>query len=347
MALDGTPWFIGGGAHHSPEVARLLAYAATSGAQGVVEPSSLAVVPASVPNNTVVVLPGAALVLNRYAGSGGGQQTYVVRNPESTPVTIQATGSTGGRTDAVVARVLDPQYEGSVPSDPVNFQYSRVEVIRGVPANLTRIGSLGLSYPAVLLAKVTIPASTATITKSMITDLREVAIPRTKELVFPRPAVVGSSGLVLNSRDAHPVGEWFPNFGGQENNGAYYVDVPEWATRMQIRMEWLAVRYNPNAGYGYCWVTYGPGSGSANPPYSTQAFQWDASQSNQTQRQNWVVHDERYVPPEMRGTRTAFVGRANKTSPNTSSYNGTVELTPTSGMVFSVKFMEQADNEIA
>lgn len=345
MALDLTPWMIGGGAVHSVEVARLLAYASTSGAEGVVEPASLAVKAQSTPNGTVSVRPGAALILNRYAG--GTQQTYVLRNPSSTSVTIPATGSTGGRTDAIIARVLDPQYEGAAPADPVTFNYARLERIASVPGNLTDIKQLGLTYPAILLAKITIPASTGTITSGMITDLREVALPRTKELVFPRPAVVGDAGLVLNSRDAHPRGEWFPNFGGQDGNGAYYVDVPPWATRMQIRMEWLGVRYFPSAGYGLCWVTYGPGAGSTNPTYSTQAFQWDASGSSQTQRQNWVVHDERYIPAEMRGTRTAFIGRANKTSPNTSAYNGVVDLTSTSGMVFSVKFMEQADNEIA
>jgi len=342
--LDRVPWAISA-AEVTADTARLLAYAATSSAEGIVEPASLRVQALATPGPSVRVAPGAALLRNRY--SGAAQQTYVLRNATQTTVPVAATGSAGGRTDLVVAKILDPQYEGQAPADPDAFDYSRLEVISGVPAGTKSAAQLGLSYPAIALARITIPASTATITNAMITDLREVAIPRTKELVFPRPAVMGDGGLVLNSRDAHPRGEWFPNYGGQDNNGAYYVDVPEWATRMQIRMEWLAVRYNPNAGYGYCWVTYGPGSGSTSPQYATQAFQWDASQSNQTQRQNWVVHDERYVPPEIRGTRTAFVGRANKTSPNNASYNGTVELTPTSGMVFSVKFMEQADNEIA
>lgn len=344
MAFELVPWAVNG-AEVTADMARLFAYASTGSAEGVVEPTSLRVQALATPGTSVRIFPGAGIIRSKYPGVA--QQSYVLRNKAETLVPITATGSSGARSDLLVARIVDPQFEGQAPEDPDKFQYSRPEVIEGVPSNTLSAKQLNLKYPAIALARIDIPASTGTITNAMITDLREVAIPRTRERVFPRPAVMGDGGLVLNSRDAHPRGEWFPNYGGQDNNGAYYVDVPEWATRMQIRMEWLAVRYNPNAGYGYCWVTYGPGSGSTSPQYSTQAFQWDASQSNQTQRQNWVVHDERYVPPEMRGTRTAFVGRANKTSPNNASYNGTVELTPTSGMVFSVKFMEQADNEIA
>lgn len=341
MALDNTPWLVGGGAQHSPEVARLLAYAATSGAEGVIEPASLRVTAQSVPNGTVAVRPGAALILNRYAG--GGQQTYALRNASSTNVTIPPTGAGGSRTDAIVARVLDPQYEGAAPSDPVTFQYSRLERVTGVSANLKDVAELGLTFPAVLLAKVTLPPSTATVTSGMITDLREIAIPRVLEKVFPRPSVT-MAGLTLTSRTAFPAGEWFPNAGGQDNNGAYYADIPKWATRMQIRMEWLGVRYFPNAGYGLCWVSYGPGGGGASPTMYTQSFQWDASGSAQTQRNNWVVHDEVPIPVSLRGTRTAFVGRANKTSPDNASYNGVVDLNATSGMVFTVRFLEVADS---
>lgn len=345
MALDKTPWAIGGGASHSVEVARLLAYASTSGAEGIVEPASLRVQAQATPGPSVRVAPGAALLRSRYAGAA--QQTYVLRNASQTTVAVAATGSAGGRTDLVVVRVLDPQYEGQAPADPDAFDYSRLEIIQGVPAGTSGVASLGLSYPAIALARITVPANTGTITSAMITDLREVAIPRVVEKVFPRPTVTQDSGLVLNSRAAFPAGEWFPNAGGQENNGAYHADIPEWATRMQIRMEWLGVRYFPNAGYGLCWVSYGPGGGGVTPTMYTQSFQWDASGSSQTQRNNWVVHDEVPIPASLRGTRTAFVGRANKTSPNNASYNGVVDLNATSGMVFSVRFLEVADSVTA
>lgn len=345
MAMDRTPWFVGNGAQHSPEVARLLAYAGTSGAEGIVGVTDMRVHAQSVPGASVRVLPGAALLLNRYAG--GGQQSYVARNATQTSVDITATGSGGGRTDLIVARVLDPQYEGQPPVDPTDFDYARVEVVQGVPTGTVTAAQLNLGYPAIALAKVTLPASTATVSQSMITDLREIANPRVKELVFPRATVTGDAGLVLNSRAAFPAGEWFPNHGGQDNTGAYHADVPEWATRMQIRMEWLGVRYFPNAGYGQYWVSYGPSAGIPSPPTSTQALQWDASGSNNTQRTNWVLHEERAIPAAWRGTRIPFFGRANKTSPNTAAYNGVVDLTSLSGMVFSVRFLEVADSVVA
>lgn len=345
MTMDRTPWFVGGGAQHSPEVARLMSYAGTSGAEGVVGVAGMRVHAQAVPSTSVRVLTGAALILNRYAG--GGEQTYVARNATQTSVNITATGSGGGRTDLVIARVLDPQYEGQPPADPTDFDYARIAVIQGVPSGTTLATQLNLGYPAIALAKITLPANTATVTQVMITDLRNVAAPRERSLVFPRPAVTGDAGLVLNSRAAFPAGEWFPNHGGQDNTGAYHADVPEWATRMQIRMEWLGIRYFPKAGYGYYWVSYGPSAGTAMPPANTQAFRWDASGSEQTQRTNWILHDERYISPEWRGTRMPFVARANKNSPNTAAYNGVVDLTPSSGMVFSVRFLEVADSVIA
>ena len=61
MSFDSVPWFVGGGALHSPEVARLLAHAATSGAAGVVTPADLAVSALPVPGASVRVAVGGAL----------------------------------------------------------------------------------------------------------------------------------------------------------------------------------------------------------------------------------------------------------------------------------------------
>lgn len=220
MALDSTAWFIGGGAQHSPEVARLLAYVATQGAAGVVGVGDLRVSAQPTPNGTVAVGPGAAIIPNRYAG--GGQQSYALRNATQTDLTVVATGSGGGRTDLVVARVLDPQYEGSAPADPVVFDYARLQVIQGVPAGTKTAKELGLTYPAVALAKITIPASTGTITNAMITDLRKVANPRRERsmrLLYPAVnKIMSKSGYA----------SW--PFSGVMSN----IDVPSWATTIDI-----------------------------------------------------------------------------------------------------------------
>lgn len=330
MALDLTPWFVGGGAQHSPEVARLLAYAATSGAEGIVEPASLAVKAQSTPNGTVAVRPGAALILNRYAG--GTQQTYVLRNPSSTSVTIPATGSTGGRTDAIIARVLDPQYEGAAPSDPVTFNYARLERIASVPANLSNINQLGLSYPAILLAKITVPASTGTITNGMITDLREVAIPRVLDVWRPRAMAVADTETLTATPAG--VGEYFPNAGGPQT-----IAIPLWATRALIRCEWLAVRYGAGNAYGEAWVEYGPYKAASERERSTQRYQFDTPAANNVSRDMWVVADDVYIPAAYRGTDQLFVPKAKRLGGVTSS----IQLDAKSGMNLQVRFLEVAD----
>lgn len=340
MAIDPKPWFSEmDGATHSSSVARTLAYSATSGAEGIISSYDLRVLAQATPGNSVRVMPGAGVMLNKYAS--GGYESYIGRNRSTTNVSITATGSSGGRTDLVIMRILDPGFEGAMPSDPNTFDVVRLTVIQGVSANLKDIDSLNLDYPAIALAKITLPKSTATVTQSMITDMRNVANPRQKELVYPRPNVTNDAGMTLTSRSAYPDGEWMPNVGGELNTGAYYIDIPKWATRMQIRCEWLSVEYKSNPGAGYYWVTYGPDAGSSTPSNYTQGFGWDSDDT--TNRVNWILHQEVDVKPEWRGTTQPFVPRANKTT-NT-SYPGTVRLTARSGMVFSVRFLEYADQE--
>lgn len=330
--LDSTPWFVGGGAQHSPEVARLLAYASTSGAEGVVEPASLRVSAQSTPNGTVAVRPGAALILNRYAG--GGQQTYVLRNATSTSVTIPATGSGGGRTDAIIARVLDPQYEGSAPSDPVTFQYSRLERIGSVPGNLTRVEQLGLSYPAVLLAKVTIPASTGTITNGMITDLREVAIPRRQRLLFAY-ALTSSDGVqTLYSGDEQ--GQAFP-----QDRAEWRVDVPSWATRVNIAAMWGGVKFDPQPGgnWGDAWVRVGALSDSDG--FNTQSTRWDTSdRMSGVFREPWHVAASRWVPAGLRGKNIPVYLRAKSVQ---GAAAGRPQLDAASSISLDIEFVEAAD----
>lgn len=330
MALDSTPWFVGGGAQHSPEVARLLAYASTSGAEGIVEPASLAVKAQSTPNGTVSVRPGAAIILNRYAG--GSQQSYMLRNASSTSVPIPATTSTGGRTDAIVARVLDPQYEGAAPTDPVTFQYAQLVRVPSVSASLKNIEQLALPYPAVLLARVTLPASTATVTNSMITDLREVALPRREDVWRPR-ALATPDMETLTASPTGP-GEYFPN-----NGGPQIIAIPKWATRAQIRCEWLGVRYAAGNAFGQMWVEYGPYLAASQRERSTQKYQFDTPAATNVSRANWIVVDDVYIPASYRGTEQMFVPKAQRLGGVTNS----VSLDAVSGMNVQVRFLEAAD----
>src|SRR5699024_11469005 len=113
-----------------------------------------------------------------------GGQSYAVRNDAEVEVSVTATGSSGGRSDLVVARVLDPQYEGQPPADPDEFDYSMVEIIEGVSSSTTSARDLNLNYPAIALARIDLPASTGTVEASHLTDLREMARPRSERHLF-------------------------------------------------------------------------------------------------------------------------------------------------------------------
>lgn len=223
MAVDPVPFFVGqAGVRHSAESVRLGLYASTNGAEGVAGIEDLKVQAQPVPNDTVRVLTGGALLLNRYAG--GGNQSYALRNATATDITVTPTGSGGGRTDLVVARILDTQYEGDPPADVNAFQYSRLEIIQGVPAGIKTAKELNLGYPAIALAKIMLPASTGTVTAAMITDLRRVANPRRERQLV---AVYPTAPLTMPPVGAY--GAW-PISAAQRPQ----VLVPEWATQLQI-----------------------------------------------------------------------------------------------------------------
>lgn len=291
---DSTPWFIGGGAHHSPEVARVLAFAGSGGAEGIVTPEALRVQALAVPGTSVRVAPGACLIVSRYAGAA--YQTYVGRNPVQHTVPITATGSGGGRSDLVVARVLDPQYEGSAPSDPLAFEYMRTEVVQGVPASTRTARELGLTYPAVALARIDLPASTGTVQDAHITDLRRVSSPRKERTLFAHN---------LQGATVHALTSSAPMYWPDMGEAIWHVDVPEWATYAQVVANLGAVRVSRSAAEGTWWVRIGrPGDwGEGN--VRTQDVRWALDFSalpGEAMRESWHQADDIAIPSAMRGT---------------------------------------------
>lgn len=241
MAWDSVPWFIGGGAQHSPEVARLLAYAATSGAEGIVNVGDLKVAPLDVPGGSIRVLPGSALIRNR--GTGGDSQTYVGRLPVEDSIAVAPTGSGAGRTDLVVAQIEDPFMAGEPwqdPADPTVGPYIFTRIISNVPAGTTRLqdvpGYGGRS--AVTLARLDIPASTGTITAAMIKDLRNVAAPRTLRqmvTIYPTGSIANGTAQVMPT-NAYLT---WPITAAQRP----LLDVPEWATRLDVVAHYSGVHF--------------------------------------------------------------------------------------------------------
>lgn len=243
MTFDPVPWLVGGGAQHSPEVARLLAYASTGGAEGIVTPGDLKVTPTGVPSSSIRVLAGAGLILSRAAG--GSQQTYVARNVSEDVVSIGATGSGSGRSDLIVARIEDPFMAGEPwadPSDPKVGPYVYTRVIPNVSPTTTTAPA---GSSAIVLARIDIPANTSTITAGMIKDLRKLALPRSSREVFmsaPAPEVA------MNDTN----GTVWPNF-------RPIVTVPAWATAAYVICTLSSIGQRGGAAQGLFTAVLGGG----------------------------------------------------------------------------------------
>lgn len=329
MAMERVPYLVGGGFEHSAEVMRVMLAAATSGAEGIMTPGDMKVSALPVPGTAVVANPGNALIRNSYSGGVG--QSYATRAPQQTELPIVATGSAGGRTDLIVARIDDPTYGGG-PFDPLTFEASKFEVVRGVPANTRTARGLGLSYPAIALARVTLPASTGTVTAGMITDLREMAQPRKERHLFVYPLVQGDGTNRIESWDAD--GQYWPGV------TRWRLDVPEWAQRVRILAHWGGVFLQAGGDntWGRLWVRIGS---TATNGISTQETSWDipATLSSNT-REAWMAGSDQAVPAGIRGTNLPVGLRGRLVGGATDAYKP--ELNAVSVVSLDVEFYETA-----
>lgn len=309
-------WFFGGGAEHTPESARRLTYAATSGSEGVGGPSELKVRPLAVPGAGVRVSIGSALILSRY--TGGEKQTYMGTAYQQVEVATTPTGSGGGRSDLIVFRVEDPHAAGTpwtlpAGADPATEQYVYVRVISGVPGGTTRLQDVPgyQNDTAITLARIDFPASTGTVTTGMITDLRKVALPRERTLV--RAFGLSGTGVteILTNTSAYPAGETWPD--AAIAGGALAVDVPAWATQVTAVLTVSGVKV-PGGGsaMGWFWTQIGQ---SVNPDkIITEPTRWDVDEASAQHRTMLMTADTKSVPAGLRGTRQNVYPRANKTT---------------------------------
>lgn len=298
MSLDLTPWFIGGGAEHSPEVARALAYVATRGSEGIAGVTDLRVEAQPIPDNTVRVIPGGGHMLNRYPGNPG--QSYTLRNSSATAVPIPPTGSSGGRTDLVIARVLDPQYEGVAPADPTTFEYARLTTITGVSSSVKSAKELNLGYPAIALARITIPANTATITSSMITDLRRVALPRRERAMV---TIFPDTNLVIPTSGYN----YWPITAAQRP----LIFVPEWATRVDIHANVTGIKFDKGSTVADTVAGVRTGFGPTAPAQNGIMVQ-DAEDTGGRYNNNWI--GTHLITEAMRGTDQYLAIQATRSS---------------------------------
>ncbi|WP_030372348.1 hypothetical protein [Streptomyces rimosus] len=279
MSWDSVPWFTEGEAEHSSEVARLLAYAAFGGAQGVVGAGDLQVRALATPGAAVQVLPGACAITNRATGSA--YQSYAARLPVGEQAPIAATGS-AARSDLVVARVENPFSYGETwpnPSDPKVGPYIFTRVISGVPKTTTSVRQIRPSDSAITLARIDIPANTSSITQAMVKDLRRMVRPRKDRSIHT----------------ASPNGNqnWYGDKGVWHQWPAmarWQVDVPEWATQARITMTIAGTQVIDGNVWGGCAFRVGDQQG--------QSVQFESTSA----RINLISADTLPIPAAMRGT---------------------------------------------
>lgn len=317
MAIEGVPWFPGqAGADVSAEVARLLAYGL---GHGVLSPDALKVSALPTPGAAVRLTPGPAAIEHR--GVGGAFQAYIARGVTATDVAIAATGSSGGRTDLVVLRVEDPTMVGEgwqVPADVANGPYVYARVIPNVPTGTTELSQVAgyEGQTAVTLARVTLPANTATVTAAMITDLREIASPfsvsRIRSIAGPSTPNVNNSTTLIR----------WPDF-------FYDVTVPKRAVWVHLTLTLAGVLHTGGNTEGSIQLYM-------NGRTMGGALAIDYDQSSNGQRHTIIVTGSLYVDPSEIGKLARFEARASR-----SASPGRIQIDSRTHMLYEAYFEER------
>ncbi|WP_158751396.1 hypothetical protein [Streptomyces bicolor] len=261
------------GADHSARAMRLMIRDLARGRQGVAGSEDLKVRPLETPGPGVRVGDGSALI----HGARPWQGAYTQSNIGDTVVEVPPTGPVA-RTDLLVLRIEDPEFEGD--RDPRREEIGYFHLIQGIGSQDT---TALREMTAIPLARITIPRNTATITAGMITDLRRLANPRTERTL----------------RTVHPTTtEEVPGKHGQwaawPKEAAWDVDVPAWATTATVIVTLSGLR--AGAGSVYAELRTRLGERAAKPTVVDD-------DGTTTRRSSVTLADTLAVPPTYRGTR--------------------------------------------
>ncbi len=221
MTLIQPPMMVNGGTHPA-RAFRMMVRDLARGSQGVTEGEDLKVRQTSTPGAAVRIGDGSAIV----RGATWGQGSYTQYNVGDAIVPIASTAGVG-RSDLVVLRVEDPEYEGN--RSPMTQDIGYVHVIPNVSAGTT---TPPVGMTAIPLARIDIPPNCATITDAMIKDLRQIANPRRDRKLytingFPYSQLPSQAGVWQN--------DWPPG-------GRVLTDVPAWATKANLLATLTGIR---------------------------------------------------------------------------------------------------------
>lgn len=232
------PWFIDGGVkQHPARLARMMMYASTYGAEGVLGPLDLRGRQLVTSGAGIRLAPGGVVIPNRAAG--GAYESYSDKTDTEIEVPITPTDASGGRSDLVICRVENPHEAGggwTAPTDPATDSYTHPRVIENVSPSLTDVHDHNALWSAATILRVDIPeANTATITDDMITDLRSIAKLGAGRVVgviaqdFAHETAVGTGLWNTGAPALDPADTTFQNW---PPSASWTIPVPEWATHV-------------------------------------------------------------------------------------------------------------------
>lgn len=237
MALFPAPILVNG-ATHSAQSFRMLVRDLALGSEGITQGDDLKVSQLATPGGGVQISDGSGIVRGR---ANSFQGSYSVCNVGSFTVDIAPTGASP-RSDLLIVRVEDPEYEGDL--NPAVDDICFFQVISNVSSSATTIPDGRTGIP---LARIDIPASTATITNAMIKDVRKIANPRTQRTLMP----VQSPSAASTELGASTTYQYFSTAPG------WNVPVPDWASQAIISVRVSQARLAVANFFGGFRATFG------------------------------------------------------------------------------------------
>lgn len=272
MTLVQPPMLTHGGTHPA-RAFRMMVRDLARGSQGVTEANDLKVRQLSTPGSGVRVGDGSSVI----RGASWGQGSYTQYNVGDAIVPVAPTGASG-RSDLLVQRIEDPEYEGS--RDPAKDDIGYFQVIPNVSATATAVPA---GMTAIPLARLDIPSNTATITDAMIKDLRSIANPRRERRLYTAfPSSL--STLVYQDNKWHT---W-------PAAARWTIPVPDWAVNLKAVTTFSGLRMSEADVFATMQQVIGTVQG--------QDTVIDDDQGKNTRRSTIILADNIGVTSAMRGT---------------------------------------------
>ena len=276
MTLIQPPMMVNGGTHPARTM-RMMIRDLSRGSQGVTEYNDLKVSQLTTPGAGVQVGDGSGVV----RGAAWGQGSYTQYNVGTQQVDIAPTGASA-RTDMVVLRVEDPEYEGTL--NPASDDIGYFHVVSNVSSTATQPPA---GMTAIPLARIALPANCATVTNAMVTDLRTIANPRRERQLYTAfPASLSQLTYQDDKWHTWPAA------------ARWNIAVPSWAVSVKIVTTVAGLRLDSADVYAHMQNAFGTVLG--------QDTSIDDDQGNNIRRNTVVLADSLGVPAAMRGTTQAL-----------------------------------------